>query len=203
MTFQEAIMRKQRPLTAALAAALLWTGGTGGTSASEFPQVRFVTNAGSFIVQLDDNRAPLTVANFLQYVNDGFYTGTIFHRVVDGFVVQGGGLGEDLQPKPTRATIPNESGNGLSNRRGTIAMARTGDPHSADSQFYLNLKDNATLDPLPTRWGYAVFGEVIVGMNVIDDIGHRATTIRGDFREVPVIPVMIERAEVLTERIAR
>jgi cyclophilin family peptidyl-prolyl cis-trans isomerase len=193
-------MRQTRPLTTLLAAGLLWAG---SGAAAEFPQVRFVTNAGSFVVQLDDSRAPLTVANFLQYVNDGFYTGTIFHRVVDGFVVQGGGYGENLQPKPTRDKVANESGNGLSNRRGTIAMARTGDPHSADSQFYLNLNDNAMLDPLPTRWGYAVFGEVIEGMNVVDDIGHRATTIRDDFRELPVVPVMIERAEVLTERIAR
>lgn len=200
MTIPEAIMRKQTPLTALLTAALLWASAAG---AAEFPQVRFVTNAGSFVVQLDDGRAPLTVANFLQYVNDGFYTGTIFHRVVDGFVVQGGGFGEDLQPKTTRDQIPNESGNGLGNRRGTIAMARTGEPHSANSQFYFNLTDNAMLDPLPTRWGYAVFGEVIEGMNVVDDIGHRATTIRGEFRELPVIPVMIERAEVLTERIAR
>lgn len=196
-------MRMQRPLTALLASALAAFGATGAASAAEFPQVRFVTNAGSFVVQLDDSRAPLTVANFLQYVNDGFYTGTIFHRVVDGFVVQGGGFGEDLQPRTTREKVPNEAGNGLSNRRGTIAMARTAEPHSADSQFYLNLNDNAMLDPLPTRWGYAVFGEVIAGMNVVDDIGHRATTIRGEFRELPVIPVMIERAEVLTERIDR
>ena len=200
MTFLEVLMRHTRLLATALAVALLWAG---AASAATFPQVRIVTNVGSFVVQLDDSRAPLTVANFLQYVNDGFYTGTLFHRVVDGFVVQGGGFGEDLQPRPTREKVPNESGNGLSNRRGTIAMARTGDPHSADSQFYLNLNDNAMLDPLPTRWGYAVFGEVIEGMNVVDDIGHRATTIRGDFRELPLIPVMIERAEVLVERIAR
>jgi len=193
-------MRFNRSLPALLFASLL---ATGTASAAEYPQVRFVTNAGSFIVQLDDSRAPLTVANFLQYVNDGHYTGTIFHRVVDGFVVQGGGYTENLQPKPTRPAIPNEAGNGLGNRRGTIAMARTSDPHSADSQFYLNLNDNAMLDPLPTRWGYAVFGEVIVGMNIVDDIGHRATTIREEFRELPVIPVMIERAEVLAERITR
>lgn len=171
--------------------------------ASEFPQVRIHTSAGSFVVQLDDARAPLTVANFMEYVRSGFYSGTIFHRVVDGFVVQGGGYTENLDPRPTRADIPNESGNGLSNRRGTIAMARTNAPHSANSQFYLNLNDNALLDPIPSRWGYAVFGEVIEGMNVVDDIGHRATTRRDQFNELPISPVIIERMEVLAERIQR
>src|SRR5690606_21177518 len=101
-------------------------------------------------------RAPITVTNFLEYVGSGFYAGTIFHRVVDGFVVQGGGYTGELELKPVRQTIPNESGNGLSNRRGTVAMARTADAHSADAQFYINLADNVGLDPKPTRWGYAV-----------------------------------------------
>ena len=164
-------------------------------TAAEYPKVRVETNAGTFVVQLDDERAPLTVANFLKYVDSGFYTGTIFHRVVGGFVIQGGGYTEDLKPKDTGEPIPNESGNGLSNRRLTIAMASSSDPHTADSQFYINLADNTPLDPKPTRWGYTVFGKVISGEQVIDDIGYRATTIGGPaFQNLPVEPIIIERA---------
>jgi len=188
-----------RPLTATLLLLLL----SFRLEAAEYPQVRFHTSVGSFVVQLDDNRAPLTVSNFLEYVDEGFYEETIFHRVVDGFVIQGGGYTADLTAKPTREPIPNEAGNGLGNRRGTIGMARVNAPHSANSQFYINLADNALLDPLPSRWGYAVFGEVIAGMNVVDEIGHRATTTREEFGEIPVVPVIIERAEVLSERISK
>lgn len=159
--------------------------------------VQFETSAGAFIVQLDPERAPLSVENFLKYVNEGFYTGTIFHRVVSGFVIQGGGYTGDLKLKPPHPGVPNEAGNGLSNRRGTIAMARTGAPHSADSQFYINLADNVPLDPKPTRWGYAVFGEVIQGMEVIDDIGHRLTGVKDGMAEVPVEPVVIQKASFL------
>jgi peptidyl-prolyl cis-trans isomerase B (cyclophilin B) len=127
----------------------------------------------------------------------------VFHRVIDGFVIQGGGYREDLTLKPVREPIPNESGNGLSNRRGTIAMARTGDPHSADSQFYVNLADNLDLDPKPTRWGYAVFGEVIQGMEVVDEIGHRATTTRAGMQNVPREAVVIRKVSILEERLAR
>jgi len=143
--------------------------------AAKYPTVLVETSVGSFTVELFATRAPLTVANFLKYVDSGFYTGTIFHRVVANFVVQGGGYDTNYSMKPTEAQVVNESGNGLSNRRKYIAMARTSDPHSADSQFYVNLADNSPLDPRPTRWGYTVFGRVIDGMKVIDDIGYGAT----------------------------
>ncbi len=159
--------------------------------------VQFETSAGTFIVQLDPERAPLSVDNFLKYVNEGFYSGTIFHRVVNGFVIQGGGFTRDLKLKEAHPGVPNESGNGLSNRRATIAMARTGEPHSGDSQFYINLADNFPLDPKPTRWGYAVFGEVIQGMDVVDDIGHRLTGVKDGMSDVPVEPVIIQKANLL------
>lgn len=178
----------------AFAAALMVFAGT--ALAAEFPRVRVETTAGAFIVQLDDERAPLTVANFLKYVEAGFYVDTIFHRVVSGFVIQGGGFLADLAAKETQPSIPNESGNGLSNRRMTIAMARTADAHSADAQFYINLADNTALDPKPTRWGYAVFGEVVSGQDVIDDIGHRATSPKGAFQNLPAAPVIIERVAI-------
>ena len=165
--------------------------------AADHPRVRVETTAGNFTLELDDERAPLTVANFLQYVEEGYYEGTVFHRIVNGFVVQGGGYTVDLQPKPAREPVPNESGNGLSNRRMTVAMARTSEPHSADSQFYVNLADNLDLDPKPTRWGYAVFGKVIDGSEVIDDIGYRPTEPRGPFKAVPAVPVIIEKMVLL------
>lgn len=171
--------------------------------AAELPQVKIETSAGEFILQLDEERAPLSVANFLRYVQEGYYDGTIFHRVVNGFVIQGGGYTADMQPREPKGPVPNESGNGLSNRRGTIAMARTALPHSADAQFYLNLADNLDLDPKPTRWGYAVFGEVIRGLEIVDDIGHRATTTREGMPSVPVEPVVIRRVTVLKDRIPR
>jgi len=175
----------------ALIIAVLVFAGT--LHAAEFPRVRIETTAGAFVVQLDDERAPLSVANFLQYVEDDFYVGTIFHRVVSGFVIQGGGFDADLAAREARTAIPNESGNGLTNRRMSIAMARTADPHSADSQFYINLADNTPLDPKPTRWGYAVFGEVVSGEDIVDDIGHRATSPKGAFQNLPAAPVIIER----------
>src|SRR5690606_1643301 len=121
-------------------------------------RVRVTTNVGSFVIELDAGRAPLTVAHFLQYVEEGHFAGTVFHRVVQGFVAQGGGYTEDLELKPAERTVPNESGNGLSNLRGTVGIARTSDPHSGTTQFYINLADNLDLNPRPTRWGYAVFG---------------------------------------------
>lgn len=165
---------------------------------AEKPRVRIETSAGSFVVQLEPERAPLTVKNFLQYAAEGFYEGTVFHRVVNGFVIQGGGYTAELIAKPVRAGVANESGNGLSNRRGTVAMARTADPHSADAQFYVNLADNVVLDPKPTRWGYAVFGEVVEGLAVVDEIGHGATTSRGEFQDIPVKTVVIEKVVVLS-----
>lgn len=171
--------------------------------AAETTQVRVETSAGEFVIQVDESRAPLTVANFLEYVRSGFYDGTIFHRVVSGFVIQGGGYQPDLSLKNTRPPIPNESGNGLPNRRGTVAMARTGEPHSADSQFYVNLADNVPLDPKPTRWGYAVFGEVVAGLDVVDEIGHRATTMRSDMQDVPVENILIRKMSIVTPETRR
>jgi cyclophilin family peptidyl-prolyl cis-trans isomerase len=164
------------------------------------PQVRVTTNVGSFVIELDELRAPLTVANFLKYVDAGFYAGTVFHRVISGFVAQGGGYTADYELKPTTGNVPNESGNGLSNLRGTVGLARTSEPHSGTSQFYINLADNLELDPRPTRWGYAVFGKVVEGMDVVDDIGHRPTGAAGPFdRDVPVSPVVIQKVERLPE----
>ncbi|MBL8201818.1 MAG: peptidyl-prolyl cis-trans isomerase [Chromatiales bacterium] len=166
-------------------------------------QVKVETSAGDFVMQLDEVRAPLTVANFLKYVNDGFYDGTIFHRVVNGFVIQGGGYTPDMTLKPPRPALVNESGNGLSNKRGSVAMARTAEPHSADSQFYVNLADNLALDPKPTRWGYAVFGEVVQGLDIVDEIGHRVTGNKAGMQDVPVEPVVIRKITVLKTPVAR
>ena len=166
-------------------------------------QAKVETSAGDFVIQLDEARAPLTAANFISYVNAGFYDGTIFHRVVSGFVIQGGGYTPDMTLKPPREALVNESGNGLTNRRGSVAMARMGEPHSADSQFYVNLADNLALDPKPTRWGYAVFGDVIQGMDVVDAIGHQATGSKAGMQDVPLEPVIIRRITVLKTPIAR
>jgi cyclophilin family peptidyl-prolyl cis-trans isomerase len=163
---------------------------------TSFPKVLIETSAGNITVELFSQRAPFTVENFLKYVDDDFYIGTLFHRVVAGFVVQGGGYDMDYKLKETRDPIPNESGNGLSNLRAYLAMARTSDPHTANSQFYINLADNTALDPRPTRWGYTVFGRVVDGMNVIDDIGYRATgpgPIPQLARDVPAEPIVIKK----------
>ena len=151
--------------------------------------MRVVTNAGNFVIELDRNRAPLTVDAFLKYVNEGFYADVIFHRVVAGFIAQAGGFTADMTQKPVTDNVFNESGNGLSNLRGSVGFARSTEPHSATSQFYVNLADNVDLNPRPTRWGYAVFGKVVEGMDVVDDIGHRPTAGAGSFTSnVPVEP---------------
>ncbi len=166
-------------------------------AAPEPVRVRFHTSKGNFALELDAARAPLSVANFVQYVRDKYYDGTIFHRVIGNFMVQAGGYTAEGVQKPTRPGVPNESGNGLSNRRGTVAMARTDDPHSATSQFYINVADNLALDPAPTRWGYAVFGRVIDGMDVVDKIASAATGARGKFEEdTPLEPILIVSAEL-------
>jgi cyclophilin family peptidyl-prolyl cis-trans isomerase len=168
----------------------------------DYPQIAVTTNAGSFVIELFTGRAPLTVSNFLQYVNSGFYEGTVFHRIVGGFVAQAGGYDADYKLKQTGPMVSNEAGNGLSNRRGYVAMARTTDPHSANSQFYINLADNLALDPMPTRWGYTVFGRVIEGMDTIDEIGYRATgpgPIPSLTKDVPVEPIIIEKMELLPD----
>jgi cyclophilin family peptidyl-prolyl cis-trans isomerase len=164
------------------------------------PRVRVFTTAGNFLIELDRGRAPLTVEAFLKHVNEGFYSGVVFHRVVAGFIAQAGGYTADLELKPTAGNVVNESGNGLSNLRGTVGFARSNEPHSGTTQFYINLADNLDLNPRPTRWGYAVFGKVVEGMEVVDEIGHRPTAGGGPFdRNVPVDPVVIERIELLHE----
>jgi cyclophilin family peptidyl-prolyl cis-trans isomerase len=162
------------------------------------PRVRVVTTLGEFVVRLDPVRAPLTVESFLKHVDSGFYSGTVFHRVIAGFIAQGGGYTTDLELKETDGNVSNESGNGLSNLRGTVGMARANEPHSATTQFYVNLADNLDLNPRPTRWGYAVFGTVESGMDVVDQIGDTATTRSGPFESgVPVTPIVIESIERL------
>jgi peptidyl-prolyl cis-trans isomerase A (cyclophilin A)/peptidyl-prolyl cis-trans isomerase B (cyclophilin B) len=159
-------------------------------------QVQVVTSLGNFTIEVNPERAPLTVANFLKYVDQGQYTNTIFHRVVGNFVIQGGGFDTNNKAKPAPLKTFNESGNGLSNSRGTVGLARGTEPHSGDCQFYVNLYDNSALDPSQTRWGYAVFGKVVQGMDVVDRIGNVATGRVGPFKEdAPLQPVVIERIE--------
>ncbi len=170
--------------------------------ASEKPHVLVETNLGSFELELFPDQAPKSVANFLEYVNSGFYNGTVFHRVIDGFMIQGGGFTPDYERKPTNASIVNEADNGLKNQRGTIAMARTMEPHSATAQFFINVKDNDFLDhtsKTPRGWGYAVFGKVIKGMDVVDKIRKVKTGPGGVFpQDVPQEAVIIERMTVTT-----
>ena len=162
------------------------------------PYVEIETSEGRIILELDGRQAPITVAHFLKLVDSGFYDGTIFHRVIPGFMAQGGGHTPDLTLKETDAVIPNESGNGLSNVRGTIAMARTANPHSANSQFFINVTDNVRLDPQKSgargTWGYTVFGQVIEGMEVVDKIVAVKTGSQGPFaKDVPQVPIIISK----------
>ena len=165
-------------------------------SAFAQPTVEIKTNKGSIIVELNQEKAPNTVANFVKYANDGFYTGTVFHRVISGFMIQGGGLDKNLNEKETRAPIKNEADNGLANNIGTIAMARTNDPHSASSQFFINVSNNAFLNHTEKSdrgWGYTVFGKVVKGMDVVDKIAKIPT----DGGDVPTQTIMIESVTVL------
>jgi cyclophilin family peptidyl-prolyl cis-trans isomerase len=160
------------------------------------PQVQVVTSLGSFTIELNPERAPLTVAQFLKYVDQGYYSGTIFHRAIPNFVIQGGGYDTDYKLKGNPSKVVNESGNGLTNQRGTVGLARPPEPHAGDVQFYVNLADNAALDPSQTRWGYAVFGTVIQGMDVVDEIATVPTGAKGPFKEnAPLKPVVIEKIE--------
>lgn len=164
-------------------------------------QVKMQTNYGIITLKLDSEKAPKTVKNFLDYVNSGFYNGTIFHRVIDGFMIQGGGLEPGMHTKSTEEPIENEATNGLSNKIGTIAMARTPDPHSASSQFFINVNDNSFLDhtgKTQKGWGYCVFGEVVDGMTVVDTIKGVATTHRSGYQDVPVKDVIIENVVVVS-----
>lgn len=165
-----------------------------------YPDVAIETSLGTFVVKLDRERAPLTVRNFLQYVHSGFYNGTSLYRVVPGFVIQGGDYTAAYHEKKTAAPIPNESGNGLSNLRGTIAMARDSAPHTATAAFYINLVDNRKLDPRLDRWGYAVFGRVIHGMAVVDKIAAVPTGKVGPFdKDAPRAPVVILKVWMLPQ----
>jgi len=159
--------------------------------------VKLHTNFGEITLELNAEKAPITVANFLQYVDNGFYDGTIFHRVINGFMIQGGGFDAEMNQKSTEAEIKNEADNGLGNDKYTIAMARTSAPHSASSQFFINVANNEFLNhtaPTGSGWGYCVFGKVIAGMDVVDKIKQAATTSRKGHQDVPVDNVIIERA---------
>ncbi|MBB5191220.1 peptidyl-prolyl cis-trans isomerase B (cyclophilin B) [Silvimonas terrae] len=163
-------------------------------------KVKLATSMGDIVLELDEAKAPKTVANFVQYVQDGHYNGTVFHRVIDGFMVQGGGFEPGLKQKPTRENIENEAANGLKNDAYTVAMARTPEPHSASAQFFINVSDNDFLNyksPTPQGWGYAVFGKVVEGKDVVDQIKGVKTGNKGFHQDVPRDDVTIDSAEVL------
>ncbi|SEO04239.1 peptidyl-prolyl cis-trans isomerase A (cyclophilin A) [Duganella sp. CF517] len=168
------------------------------TAASATPQVEIKTTMGDIVVELDREKAPKSVENFLGYVKSGFYKGTIFHRVIDGFMIQGGGFDEKLKQKPTNKPVPIESQNGLTNVTYSLAMARTGDPNSATSQFFINVADNEALNyPGRDGFGYTVFGKVIQGQEVVDKIKGVLVDDKGIFQNIPVIPVVVKSATIL------
>ncbi len=186
-------------LAATAPAARAETPATPGAGDGAPTHVRFDTNLGSFTIELATARSPLTVANFINYVRAGHYNGTIFHRVIANFVIQAGGYDDKLQAKAAATTVANESGNGLSNKRGTVGLARGDSPHSGNAQFYVNLTDNDDLDPTPLRWGYTVFGKIVDGMDVVERIGHTPTGSMGPFaKDAPLEPVVIKHAELLS-----
>ena len=188
-------------LSAVLILAMVTATCLGQENGVSSPQVVMETSKGEIVLALFPDKAPLTVKNFLDYVDAGFYNGTIFHRVIPGFMLQGGGFSRDMQKKPTLTPVKNEAHNGLKNDRGTIAMARTQDPHSASSQFFINTVDNAFLNykgQTTAGWGYAVFGKVIKGMEVVDAISMVETGNQGRFRDVPKTPVVISNVRKIT-----
>lgn len=173
---------------------------TQGEATVNNPLVKVDTNLGSFVIELDEQKAPITVKNFLNYVNEGYYSETLFHRVIPGFMVQGGGFTTDFVQKTTKAPIQNEANNGLHNLRGTVAMARTSDPNSASAQFFINVADNSFLDytsPTPQGWGYAVFGRVVEGMDIVDAISKQKTGTRAGHADVPTNNVVIQSIQVV------
>lgn len=186
----------------ALFLAIIYTATWADDEVPAHPYIEMVTTAGTIRLELDGREAPLTVAHFLELVDSGFYDGTIFHRVISDFMIQGGGHTPDLKLREDERTIPNESGNKYSNLRGTIAMARTNDPHSANSQFFINLVDNQRLDPNKSaqggRWGYTVFGYVIEGMEVVEKIGATPVGPKGTFQNLPNVPIVIEKMSRFT-----
>lgn len=192
----------------ALIFGLFATYGLAADKVPAHPYVKIETTEGSIVLELDGRQAPITVGHFLELVDEGFYDGLIFHRVIPGFMAQAGGFTPGLKRKEDDVTIPNESGNGLSNIRGTVAMARTGDPHSANSQFFINVGNNARLDPkkntIGGSWGYTVFGHVIEGMEVVDKIVSVQTGPQGQFQsDVPMIPIVIKKLSRYTFEQAR
>lgn len=187
-------MRVSLALSAAFSAALSAALFAGTVAAQSNPRVEFKTTKGAIVIELFADKAPKSTANFLQYVKDGHYKGTIFHRVIDGFVIQGGGFDAQMRQKPTREPIVNEGANGLKNDAGTLAMARTSDPNSATAQFYINLVNNDMLNAGPGRPGYAVFGRVVSGMEVVSAIAKSATADFGPFQNVPREPIVVESA---------
>jgi len=173
---------------------------TENTMSDTQTKVKLTTTLGEIIIQLNTEKAPVSSANFLTYVNEGFYNGTIFHRIIPDFMAQGGGFDTSFNQKAVHAPIKNEANNGLVNSRGTLAMARTNDPNSATAQFFINYKDNSFLNhtsPTASGWGYAVFGEVIEGMDVVDAMAKQATGNRGGHQDVPKTDIVIEKAEVV------
>ena len=170
------------------------------TAAAANPQVELRTSMGAIVLELNADKAPATVQNFLQYVKDGHYNGTVFHRVIPGFMIQAGGFTASMQEKPTRGSIKSEANNGLRNTSGTVAMARTPDPHSASAQFFINVSDNAFLDfkaPTQREYGYTVFGKVVSGMDVVNKIAAVKTAPKPPHDDVPVKPVVIESARIV------
>jgi len=197
MTLADTAMNNKTFLAILTIGALLMTNGTANAAN---PLVRMTTSVGVIDIEVFPDEAPETAANFLAYVDAGFYDGTIFHRVIPGFVIQGGGFTPGMRQKQTRAPIKNEADNGLKNLTGTLSMARTGDPHSATSQFFINLVDNAFLDYQAKNrqgWGYAVFAKVVKGMNAVNAIAKVKTGNNGPYRDVPVEDVVVEKAERL------
>ncbi|EJL92222.1 peptidyl-prolyl cis-trans isomerase (rotamase) - cyclophilin family [Herbaspirillum sp. CF444] len=179
-------------------AALSLSGAALMAHAADAPRVQLKTSMGDIVLELDADKAPVTVANFIKYVKSGQYNGTIFHRVINGFMIQGGGFDQNMREKPTQAPIKNEAKNGLKNEAYTIAMARTADPQSAAAQFFINVANNRPLDyPSRDGWGYAVFGKVVQGSDVVDKIKQVRTGSSGMFDDVPVTPVIIQSATVL------
>ncbi len=170
------------------------------TAQTTTPRVKLATSAGDIVIELDAAKAPKSVENFLQYVKDKHYDGTVFHRVIDGFMIQGGGFTPDMQQKPTRAPIPLEASNGLKNDKYTVAMARTGNPNSATSQFFINVKNNDSLNaPNPDGYGYTVFGKVVAGTDVVDKIRGVATGNKGGMQNVPLEAITIKSASLLAK----
>jgi cyclophilin family peptidyl-prolyl cis-trans isomerase len=194
MSNKEPMIQYSRRYFLTLLAGLTLAGAAGTAAAADAPRVSLKTSMGEIVLELYPEKAPKSVENFLQYVKNGHYNGTIFHRVIDGFMIQGGGFDKNMKQKPTRAPIENEAKNGLKNEPYTLAMARTSDPHSASAQFFINVKNNSFLDyPGQDGWGYTVFGKVIKGMDVVDKI-KLVPTAGGD---VPTKPVVIESASII------